>query len=309
MRPGLAELGGAGAIVVGMTDDAIARAARLPCWTGSVAPEILKGGITNANFLVRDKGQRYVVRIAADIPVHGIMRFNELAASRAAHAAGLSPEVVHAEPGAIVLRYIEGRTLTPQLVREPAMLERIVLLIKRCHVEMPRHLRGPALVFWVFHAVRDYAASLRELQSPHVDRLSSLMDCAAHLERVVGAIELVYGHNDLLAGNLIDDGSRLWLIDWDYGGFNTPLFDLGGLASNNELTQAQAGWVLERYFGRRDADLERRFAAMRCASLLRESLWSMISERISTIDFDYAAYTRLNLARFAAEYAAFQARP
>lgn len=291
-----------------MTDEALARAARLPCWAGPVEPEMLKGGITNANFLVRDRGQRYVVRIAADIPLHGIMRFNELAASRAAHAAGLSPEVVYAERGAMVLRYIDGRTLTPELVREPAMLDRIVVLIKRCHTEMPRHLRGPALFFWVFHVVRDYAASLRDLRSPHMDRLPYLIDCAEHLERMVGAIEIVYGHNDLLAGNLIDDGSRLWLIDWDYAGFNTPLFDLGGLASNNEFTDAQEKWVLERYFGRRDADLERRFAAMRCASLLRESLWSMVSERISAIDFDYAGYTRTNLARFTAAYAALEAR-
>lgn len=289
-----------------MTDDALARAARLPCWVGPVEPEIIKGGITNANFLVKDCGQRYVVRVANDVPVHGIMRFNELAASRAAHAVGLSPEVVYAEPGAMVLRHIDGRTLTADLVREPAMLDRIVALIKRCHTEMPRHLRGPALFFWVFHAVRDYAASLRELRSPYVDRLQHLTDCAERLERMLGAIEVVYGHNDLLAANLIDDGSRLWLIDWDYAGFNTPLFDLGGLASNNDLTHAQESWLLERYFGRRDADLERRFAAMRCASLLRESLWSMVSEWISTIDFDYAAYTQSNLARFTAAYAALE---
>ena len=291
-----------------MTDDALARAARLPCWAGPVEPEILKGGITNANFLVRDRGQRYVVRVAADIPVHGIMRFNELAANRAAYAAGLSPEVVYAEPGAMVLRYVDGRTLTAELVREPAMLDRIVALIKRCHTEMPRHLRGPALFFWVFHVVRDYAASLHELRSPYADRLQYLIDCAERLERMLGAIEVVYGHNDLLAANLIDDGSRLWLIDWDYAGFNTPLFDLGGLASNNELTHMQENWLLERYFGRRDADLERRFAAMRCASLLRESLWSMVSERLSTIDFDYAAYTQSNLARFTAAYAALEER-
>jgi thiamine kinase-like enzyme len=291
-----------------MTDDALARASRLSCWSGPVEPEILKGGITNANILVRHGGERYVVRIAVDIPVHGIMRFNELAASRAAHAAGLSPEVVYAEPGAMVLRYIDGRTLTPELVREPAMLDRIVDLVKRCHTEIPRHLRGPALIFWVFHVVRDYAASLRDLDSPHVHRLPQLMDYAGRLERLVGAIDLVYGHNDLLAGNLIDDGSRLWLIDWDYAGFNTPLFDLGGLASNNELSGEQEKWLLHRYFGRHDTDLERRFAAMRCASLLRESLWSMISEKASTIDFDYAAYTQTNLARFEAAYAALGAR-
>jgi thiamine kinase-like enzyme len=236
------------------------------------------------------------------------MRFNELAASRAAHAAGLSPEVVYSEPGVIVLRFIDGRTLAAADVREPAMLGRIVDLIKRVHTEVPRHLRGPALVFWVFHVIRDYAASLHALESQHASRLPELLDRATGLEREVGAIELVYGHNDLLAGNIIDDGSRLWLIDWDYAGFNSPLFDLGGLTSNNELSPEQEEWVLERYFGRRDADLHRRFAAMKCASLLRETLWSMVSERISKIDFDYTAYTAMNLERFLSSYAALQGR-
>ena len=291
-----------------MTETASERIARLSCWSGPVVPEILKGGITNANFLVQDRGDRFVVRLAEDIPVHGIMRFNELAASRAAHAAGLSPEVVHSERGAIVLRFIDGRTLAPADVRDAAMLGRIVDLIKRVHTEVPRHLRGPALVFWVFHVIRDYAASLQALQSPHVGRVRELLDRAAGLEREVGAIELVYGHNDLLAGNIIDDGSRLWLIDWDYAGFNSPLFDLAGLTSNNELSPEQEEWVLERYFGRRDADLRHRFAAMKCASLLRETLWSMVSERISKINFDYAAYTAMNLERFSSSYAALQGR-
>ena len=291
-----------------MRETASERIARLSCWSGSVEPELLKGGITNQNYLVHDRGERFVARLAEDIPIHGIMRFNELAASRAAYAAGLSPEVVYAETGAMVLRYIDGKTLTPADIRAPAMLERVVELIKRAHTEIPRHLRGPALIFWVFHVIRDYAASLRELRSPHCAGLPALLDCAARLEREVGTIELVYGHNDLLAGNLIDDGSRLWLIDWDYAGFNSPLFDLGGLASNSELSADQEDWVLERYFGRRDDDLHRRFAAMKCASLLRETLWSMVSEKTSRIDFDYPAYTATNLERFSASYAALQGR-
>ena len=72
------------------------------------APEPLGGGITNVNFVVEDNGRKYVARIGEDIPVHQVMRFNELAASRAAHAAGLSPPVVHAEPGALVLDHIEA---------------------------------------------------------------------------------------------------------------------------------------------------------------------------------------------------------
>src|SRR5690349_8680041 len=98
--------------------DALERVARLACWQQSVTPEPLTGGITNRNFLVRHRGERFVVRIGDDIPVHQITRANELSASRAAATAGLSPEVVHHEPGALVLRYIEGRTLRPEDVRE-----------------------------------------------------------------------------------------------------------------------------------------------------------------------------------------------
>ena len=72
-----------------------------------MVPEPLGGGITNVNFTVDDAGERYVVRIGEDIPVHGVYRVNELASARAAHAAGISPEIVHAEPGALVMRYSE----------------------------------------------------------------------------------------------------------------------------------------------------------------------------------------------------------
>jgi hypothetical protein len=94
-------------------------AARLPIWTAKVDPQPLAGGITNTNFLVDHAGRRYVVRIGGDIDVHGVLRRNELAASRAAHAAGIAPEVVHAEPGALVLAFVDGRTLGPDDIRGP----------------------------------------------------------------------------------------------------------------------------------------------------------------------------------------------
>ncbi len=286
--------------------DAKTRAASLPFWSGPVEPEPLGGGITNVNFLVRDGGRKYVARIGGDIPVHQVMRFNELAASRAAAAAGLSPAVLYHEPGALVIDYIEGRTLSDEDIRDPAMLQRIVPLIRRCHCEVARHLRGPVLMFWVFHVIRDYARTLREADSRHCSRLPDLLAAAGVLEQAVGPVEIVFAHNDLLAGNFIDDGERLWLIDWDYAGFNSPLFDLGGLASNNALTEAQEEMLLEQYFGQAPDDaLRHRYRAMKCASLLRETMWSMVSEIHSDIDFDYAAYTAGNLARFAAAYDQF----
>jgi thiamine kinase-like enzyme len=288
-----------------MTAAAERKAATLACWHGKVEPQALGGGISNYNFLVEDGGQQFMVRIGDDIEVHNVLRRFELAASRAAHAAGISPEVVHAEPGAMVFRYVEGRTLTPADVRDPAMLERILPLVRSCHRNLPQHFRGPAPMFWVFQVVRDYAARLREDGSRMAPELPRLLVAAKRLEKAVLPIELVFGHNDLLAANLIDDGARLWLVDWEYGGFNSPLFDLGGLASNNELSPEREDWLLEAYFEKPlSDDLRRRYAAMKCASLLREAMWSMVSELHLQIDFDYQAYTALNLARFERAYSA-----
>jgi thiamine kinase-like enzyme len=281
-----------------------ARVAALAIWLGRVDPIPLAGGITNQNFMVEDRGRCYVVRVGNDILVHGVVRANELAASRAAHLAGLSPGVLHAEPGILVLDFIEGRTFTPEDVRSPANLERLVDMVRRCHRDIPQYLRGPAAMFWVFHVVRDYAHTLREGNSRHVPLLQDLLARAARLEQAVGPIEIVFGHNDLLAANFIDDGHRLWLVDWEYAGFNSPLFDLGGLASNSEFSVEQAEQALSLYFDRPvDDQLRRRAAAMTAASLLRETMWSMVSEIHSTVDFDYTAYTAENLRRFEAAYA------
>lgn len=275
------------------------RVAALPCWSGRVEVGELEGGITNRNLLVQDARGRYVVRLGEDIPVHGIMRFNELAASQAAHAAGLSPRVVYAEQGLMVLEYLEAQALTPEQVREPGRLSALVELLRRCHLEVPKYLRGPVLSFNVFHVLRSYGAWLIEHESPYAAELTGLHERAARLERLTGAIRLVWGHNDLLAANLLDDGRRLWLIDWDYGGFNTPLFDLGGLASNSGFGEALERELLSCYFGKAPGpDLLRRYQALKCASLLRETMWSMVSEQTSSLDFDYAAYTADNRRRF-----------
>jgi thiamine kinase-like enzyme len=281
-------------------DDAAKRAAELPCWSAPVAPEPLKGGITNRNFVVRDRGQRYVVRIGSDIPEHMVVRANDIAAARAAHAAGISPEVIHAEGDAMVLRFVDGRTLTAEDVRDEAMLIRVLALVKTCHRDVPKYLRGPVLAFWVFHVIRDYFARLRNAGGRRHDELPGLVAIAEKLEPQLGRVELVFGHNDLLAANIIDDGKKLWLIDWDYAGFNSPLFDLGGLAANNQLAGAQEQWLLAQYFECAvDDDLRRRYAAMKCAALLREAMWSLVAEAYSTIDHDFAGYTDTSLAGFA----------
>lgn len=272
--------------------DPVARALGLPIWEGTPRAEPLGGGITNLNVLVRDGRRRAVVRIGDDIPVHQIMRFNELAASRAAHAAGVSPGVIHHEPGALVIDFVEGRTMTAADLRNQDLLEQALALVMHAHRDIPRHLRGPALTFWVFQVVRDYASTLVAGGSRHRPTLDGLLSQAEDLERAVGRIEMVFGHNDLLPGNFLHDGKRMWLIDWDYAGWGSPLFDLGGLAANCALDAAQEAWVLEAYYGTApDAELWRRYRAMKAAAALREAMWSMVQEIHSQLDFDYKSYT------------------
>jgi thiamine kinase-like enzyme len=283
--------------MAGETTDPEAAIRALPLWRGALSIEPLLGGITNKNYLVTDAERRAVVRFGGDIPEHGVLRFNEHAASRAAAAADVSPRVLFAGPALLVLDYIRGRTYCAEDVR--ANRARCVALAKRAHRDIPNHIRGPTLAFNAFHIIRDYGHTLADDRHRSLPDLPRLLAIAQELEQKLGPIDLVFGHNDLLAANFIDDGERLWLVDWDYAGWNTPLFDLGGLASNNGFDAAERDAMLQDYFGLvPDDDLRLRLQAVLCASLLREALWSMVSETRSTIDFDYKAYTQENLARF-----------
>ncbi len=279
-------------------DQGILEVEKLPFWTGPIKIWPLTGGITNRNYGVQDAdGQRYAVRLGQDIPRHGVMRFNEQTAAQAAAKAGISPKIMYTAPGVMISRLLPGRTLTQDEIRQPENLARIVELLRRCHGEMAKHLHGPLLAFWVFQINRAYAASLGD-DGPLAGELERLCALNEALEQRVGKVNIVYAHNDLLAGNIFDDGARLWLLDWDYAGFNTPLFDLANLSSNNGFFPTDDATLLELYLDAApDAHTLDAFKALKCASLLRETLWSAVSEKFSTIAFDYAAYTRDNLSR------------
>ena len=140
-----------------------------------------------------------------------------------------------------------------------------------------------------------------------IPELSRFIEINMKLEKTVGAVDIRFGHNDLLFGNFIDDGLRLWLIDWDYAGFNSPLFDLANLASNNEYSELLERQLLGFYYEREASDiLWKRYFAMKCASLLREAMWSMVSEIHSTLDFNFVNYTAENLERFENTYENFK---
>ena len=291
-----------------MSLDLEARIVGLPCWRGKVRLEPLHGGLSNAGFVVDDGTERYVARCGGDIPVHHVFRDRERAASVAAHAAGLSPELVYAEPGVMVIRHIDGRTLAEPDLR--ANIARIVALLATCHGRLARHLVGPANTFWVFHVIRDYARTLQTTRGRNDGELSRYVALADALEAQQVPLPIVFGHHDLLPGNFLDDGKRLWLIDWEYGGFGTAMFDLANLAANGSFSLADERLLLETYFGQPVGDeVQRAFDAMKVASALREAAWAMVSAiHLAVPGADYSAHAADYLARTGAALARYTER-
>ena len=93
------------------------RIAGLSLWNGPLDIEPLHGGLSNESYTVSCGEEKYVVRFGTDYPFHHVVREREVMTARAAHAAGFAPEVVHAEPGIMVSRFIEGQTYDGEDVR------------------------------------------------------------------------------------------------------------------------------------------------------------------------------------------------
>ena len=269
----------------------------LPIWSGPIEISPLEGGITNFNYLVKDSGKDSVVRMGSDIPEHLVFRSNEILVSKAAFEIGVSPELIYNEPGILVLDYIKSTTLEPITIRKN--LERIIPIVKKIHHSIPNKLSGQPSIFWVFYVIKYYSNFLLKNKSTHSSLISDLLSKSNKLQELSSPREIVFGHNDLLAANFLDDGSKIWVIDWEYGGFNDPMFDIGGLASNNDFDLDMENLALEMYFDKKPSkELIIKYNAMKTASLLRETMWSMVSEITSKLDFSYADYTSENLSKF-----------
>jgi thiamine kinase-like enzyme len=272
----------------------------LPCWKGGIAIEPLRGGLSNESYVVTDGAGKHVVRIGKDYPFHHVLREREIMTARAAHAAGFAPQLEYAERGIMVSTFVKARTCTAADIR--ARPEQIAELIRSFHEQMPRHVSGPGFMFWVFHVIRDYARVLDQSASRMTGELPGYLHLAEELERAQTPLPIVFAHNDLLPSNILDEGGRLWLVDFEYAGFNTAMFDLAGAASNAQMSDEESERLLTAYFGHApDEALLRAHMAMQCASLLREAMWGMVSElNLEAPGVDYAAYAQENLARLGA---------
>lgn len=217
--------------------------------------------------------------------------------ARAAHAAGFGPAVEYAAPGVSVVAFVASRTWTAADVC--AAPDRVGRLLRQFHHAMPTQISGAAFLFWPFHVIRDYARTIAAGNSPFAPDLPGFLDLAQQLEQTQVPMPIVFGHHDLLPANILDDGQRLWLIDYEYAGFGTAMFDLAGAASNAGMAPAETEALLTAYLGQPpDPAFRRAFDAMQCASLLREAMWAMVSDlHLSAPGANYRDYARENLQK------------
>lgn len=267
----------------------------LPCWQGTPDAVPLQGGLSNESWLVTDAKGKHIARFGRDFPFHHVDRAREVATARAAHQAGFGPAVEYAALGVNVVEFIASRTWSAADVR--AAPDRMGALLRLFHDTMARHVMGTSVIFWPFHVIREYARTIAAAPGPFSADLPRYLILADHLEAAQIALPIVFGHHDLLPANVLDDGARLWLIDYEYAGFGTAMFDLAGVSSNAGMTRAQTDALLNAYYGHApDAAFVRAFDAMQCASLLREAMWAMVSDiHLSATGVDYREYARTNL--------------
>jgi len=268
-------------------------------WPGEEARvEVLGGGITDHNVRIDVAGGTYVLRVGGrDAALLGIDRAVEYEAALAAAAVGIGPEVIQfVEPeGYLVTRYIEGEIVPPERIREPDSIRRVARALRAVHNGPPLPAR-----FISFRVVEDYRTVAFAHGAEVPSRYAWAHQVARRVERARGAFPERPCHNDLINANLIDDGTRIRIVDWEYAGMGDVFFDLANFSVNNGLEREERQALLEAYFGTvRPAD-ERALQLMVFMSDFREAMWAVVQGAVSQLDFDFATYTAEHVERMEA---------
>jgi thiamine kinase-like enzyme len=263
------------------------RVPALACTPRSVTE--LPGGLTNRNYKVTTPGGAYVARVWSQGDMLAINRDHEYHNSVAAAQAGVGAPVLayHPDDSLLVLRYIEGRTYGNADVAAPGNIGRIARACLRLH-NGPR-FRGD---FDMFVIQRRYLSVARQhgfAIPAGYDALQARVEDArkALAVRQEGTVPC---NNDLLAANFIDDGERIWIIDYEYSGNNDPCFELGNIWGECGLSVDALAELITAYYG---TALRNKIARARLLGLVGKygwTLWGAIQRATSPLDFDFWAW-------------------
>ena len=247
----------------------------------------IAAGLTNQNFQVHVDGVPYFVRIPGpSTDLLAVDRVNELHNTRAAAAAGVGPKVISHDPssGALVLEWIDGRTMSNDAFREPGTEARIANSLRQLHA-------GPRFRddFNMFRLSEYYLGVVDERSIRIPDGYREALPKVGLIEAALAArpIPTVPCHNDLLAENYLDDGKKLWIVDYEYSGNNDPTFELGNTAQELGFDASRQEALCAAYFGEATPALLARMRLQMIMSDVGWTLWAAIQAAISSIDYDF----------------------
>ena len=262
----------------------------MPVLAGPRSVADLPGGLTNRNLRVTTRTGDYVVRLTqSDAGLLGIDRDAEHANTRAAAEAGRRRarrrlparprDAGHHLPAGQVADQRDHRRLPACIARaadaDPPAAGRAALRQRLRHVRPPGGLPRPGARARVRPATTGTTTSRRSGSA-----------YAARSQAQPAAT--VPCHNDLLAGNFIDDGQHVWLIDYEYSGNNDPAFELGNTSTECDLTTEQTDELVDAWSrGRADARFRARVELQALCSEYGWSLWGFIQSATSPMDFDF----------------------
>ena len=193
-----------------------------------------------------------------------------------------------------MLEWLPAQTMSVEALGAPGMPQRIAEILRRLHA-------GPRFRddFDMFRLTERYLALVDErdiaIPAGYREHLGQLPRIEAAL--AVHPLATVPCHNDLLADNYLDDGERLWLVDWEYSGNNDPTFELGNTCQELEYDEPQAAELCAAYFGEASPALLARMHLQMIMSDVGWTLWAAIQARISTIDYDFTGWAEERWAR------------
>jgi thiamine kinase-like enzyme len=249
------------------------------------------GGLTNRNYRIDTSLSRYVMRVSSpETSLLGINRNNERINTERACRAGVGASIVHALPqeNVLVMSWIEARTLHAENLREePELLPRIANSLRMLHT-------GPKFEgeFYFPTVRKNYLNTVQKagyfipadylVMEPLVRGLEEILTSTAE--------PMVPCNNDLLAENFMDDGNKIWIIDFEYAGQNEASFEIGNLASESFLTEEQLTSLCDNYWGGHNPSKIARAKAWSMIARYGWVLWASIQEAISPIDFDFRGW-------------------
>jgi thiamine kinase-like enzyme len=246
------------------------------------------GGLTNRVYRIGEN----VLRIPGAGTEEYINRANEAASASSAAKAGVSPAVLHADAktGIMVTAHVEAITMTPDNFKlrlgAPA---RAGMALHKLHTSDG----GFPFRFELFAMIDDYLNILSTKDVALPDGYHAVVREAETIRKALAKnpAPLAPCHCDPLCENFLDDGTRMWIVDWEYCGMNDPMWDLGDLSVEGGFTHEQDLEMLYAYFGNEPPKQDyARMVIYKAMCDLLWTLWGLIQHANQNPADDFMAY-------------------